>query len=53
MQVENLRPEDVEELTAKVNELRKDNPDIKMQIYHESRYDRRKWKEKWKFNRNA
>ena len=53
MQIQNLTPEDIEKLTVKVNELRLDNPDIKMQIYLESRYDRRKWKKKWQFSHEA
>ncbi len=53
MLVTNLTSNDIERLTEKVSELMLDNPNIKMQVYHESRYDRRKWKKKWKFNHNA
>lgn len=50
MQAENLRPEDVEKFVALAKELRKDNTELLMRIFHESRYDRRKWKKKYPFS---
>ena len=50
MQVENLRPEDVEQFVKLGKELRKSNAQLKMQIFHESKYERRKWKKKYPFS---
>ncbi|KKM99247.1 hypothetical protein LCGC14_1149860 [marine sediment metagenome] len=50
MQAGNLRPADVEKFVQLGKELRKSNAQLKMQVFHESRHERREWKKKYPFS---